>query len=177
MVLKRIKLKGKAIASRLTGISCPVAGISWTPPVDEQDKAMRLLTYLEDRRALYHPYEMEVGDYVIQSILEIRQRLTADLEDVSKSSLLGQSLSAMRAVCRKFLDETQQPRGQRYYLGANFISALGELRALFGIHVARLACAYDLEVEENLASILPPEPDEIPTKRTSAKSRKAKKRS
>ena len=110
MPKKRFRLKGKAIASRLTGISCPIAGISWIPPVDEQDKARRLLTFLEDRRALYHPYDMEVGDYVVESILEIRERLTADLEDVSKSSLLGESLSAMRAVCRKFLDKIQRVR-------------------------------------------------------------------
>ncbi|NIS69145.1 MAG: hypothetical protein GTO12_09390 [Proteobacteria bacterium] len=160
MARKRTRLRGKTIATRLTGISTPIGGISWKPPVDEQDKAKRLLTFLEDRRTLYHPYDMEVGDYVVQSILEIRERLTADLEDVSKSSILGESLTAMRSACRKFLDEVQKPRGRRYLLGPHFISCLGELRALFGIHVARLACAYDLELENDLASILPPEPDE-----------------
>jgi hypothetical protein len=157
---KRLKLKGKAIASRLTGISTPVGGISWKPPVDEEDKARRLLTYLEDRRALHHAYDMEVGDYVVASILEIRKRLTEDLEEVNKSSILGESLTAMRAACRRFLDVNQKPRDRRHWLGPEFISSLGELRALFGIHVARLACAYDLAVEKELASILPPEPDD-----------------
>jgi hypothetical protein len=166
-----MKLKGKSIVSRLTGISTPIGGISWTPPVDEQGKAKRLLTFLEDRRALYHPYNMEVGDYVVESILEIRERLTSDLEDVRKSSVLGESLTAMRAACRKFLDKVQRPSRKRYWLGPDFIDALGELRALFGIHVARLACAYDLEVEKDLASILPPEPevDEPKRRKTKAK--------
>ncbi len=35
----------------------------------------------------------------------------------------------------------------------------GELRALFGIHIARIACAHDLEVNAPLKDILPPEPD------------------
>jgi hypothetical protein len=160
MPKKQVKLKGKAIASRLTGISTPIGGISWKPPIDEKNKAKRLLVFLEDRRALYHPYDMEVGDYVVKSILEIRERLTEDLEEVSKSSILGESLTAMRSACRRFLDDIQKPRGRRHWLGSDFIKSLGELRALFGIHVARLACAYDLAVEKELASILPPEPDD-----------------
>jgi hypothetical protein len=166
---RRKKLKGKGIVSRLTGISTPIGGISWIPPADERDKAKRLLTFLEDRRALYHPYNMEVGDYVVQSILEIRERLTSDLEDVNKSSFLGETLTAMRATCRKFLDKVQRPSRKRYWLGPDFIDALGQLRAIFGVHVARLACAYDLEVEKDLASILPPEPEQDETKTRRAK--------
>jgi hypothetical protein len=168
---RKKKVKGKSIVSRLTGISTPVGGISWIPPVDERDKAKRLLTFLEDRRALYHPYNMEVGDYVVKSILEIRERLTSDLEDVNKSSVLGESLTAMRATCRKFLDKVQRPPRKRYWLEPEFIDALGELRALFGIHVARLACAYDLELEKDLTSILPPEPEQYETKRRRTKER------
>ena len=160
MPKKKVKLKGKEIASRLTGISTPIGGISWKPPVDEKDKAKRLLVFLEDRRALYHPYDMEVGDYVVESIIQIRERFTEDLEEISKSSILGESLTAMRSACRRFLDEIQKPRGRRHRLGPHFINSLGELRALFGVHVARLACAYDLAVEKDLASILPPEPDD-----------------
>lgn len=169
MTKRRMKLKGKSFVSRLTGISTPIGGISWTPPEDERDRAKRLLTYLEDRRALYQPYNMEICDYVVKSILEIRQRLTSDLEHVNKTSVFGESLRAMRAICRKFLDKVQRPSRGRIYLVPDFIDALGELRALFGIHVARLACAYDLEVEKELASILPPEPEEDETKRRSTK--------
>ena len=42
---------------------------------------------------------------------------------------------------------------------AQLHSTLGELRALFGIHIARIACAYGLEVDSHLVGILPPEPD------------------
>jgi hypothetical protein len=50
---KKVTLKGKQIAKRLTGISTPIGGISWTPPVDERDVAKKLLVFLEDRRALF----------------------------------------------------------------------------------------------------------------------------
>ena len=61
---KVVKLKGKQLAKRLTGISTPIGGISWTPPIDEREVAKQLLVHLEDRRALYMPYDMEVGPYV-----------------------------------------------------------------------------------------------------------------
>jgi hypothetical protein len=39
------------------------------------------------------------------------------------------------------------------------ICALGELRGTFGIHVANIAAAFKLDVEDRLASILPANAD------------------
>ena len=102
---------------------------------------------------------MEVGSYVVDSILEIRQRLTEDLEQISRSSVLGESIAAMRASCRKFLTETQgDPRRlQHWRMEGHIWQAPGELRAICGLHIARIACAYDLDLEEQLEPILPPE--------------------
>lgn len=154
-MLKGLKLKGKALANRLTGFSSPIVGLNWTPPVDEQDKARRLLVYLEDRRALFHPYEMEIGDYVDRSVLDIRQRLTTELEDLPKSSPLAESLGAMRAACRKFLDGVQGSHSRHMGLGPLYAQCIGELRAIFGVHIAKIALIYDLEVSGDLVSILP----------------------
>jgi hypothetical protein len=156
---KEAKLKGKQLARRLTGISTPIGGISWTPPIDERKIAKQLLVFLEDRRALCMPYDMEVGPYVVDSIIEIRKRLTQDLEQVSRSSVLGESLSAMRACCRKFLTDTQDdPKHRHHWRMEGLIwQTLGELRAIFGVHIARIACAYDLAIEEQLMPILPAE--------------------
>ncbi|MBN2285194.1 MAG: hypothetical protein JXI43_02005 [Tissierellales bacterium] len=156
---REAKLKGKQLAKRLTGISTPIGGISWTPPIDERDVAKQLLVFLEDRRALYMPYDMEFGPYVMDSIIEIRQRLTQDLERISRSSVLGESISAMRASCRKFLTDTQNDPKHRHHwrLESRIWQALGELRAICGLHIARIACAYDLEIEQQILPILPAE--------------------
>ena len=65
----------------------------------------------------------------------------------------------MRASCRKFLTETQDdPRQMHHWrMEGHIWQALGELRAIFGIHIARIACAYDLEIEAQLEPILPAE--------------------
>jgi hypothetical protein len=43
---------------------------------------------------------------------------------------------------------------------AQLASTFGELRALFGIHIARIACVYDSEADARREGILAPEPDE-----------------
>jgi hypothetical protein len=37
-----------------------------------------------------------------------------------------------------------------------FYSELGELRGVFGIHIARIAAQFKLEIDDRLATILPP---------------------
>jgi len=162
---RNTRLKGRELATRLTGISTPIGGISWKPPADERDKARRLLLYLAGQRALHYPYNKEIGTFVVQSVLDTRERITRDIEALSMDSLLRETLRAMRAVCRKFLDEHQSPSaGYGWPYEAELLSTLGELRALFGIHIARIACAYDLEVDARLEGILPPEPEQGPNK-------------
>jgi hypothetical protein len=162
---KKIKLKGRELANRLAGISTPIGGINWKPPVVERDKARRLLVYLAGERSLHYPYDKEIGTFVVESILDTHERLARDIEDLSVDSILRQILRGMQAACRKFLDENQSPSagyGRPY--DAQLYCTLGELRALFGIHIARIACAYDLEVDVCLGDILPPEPEKEPNK-------------
>ncbi len=102
---------------------------------------------------------MEIGLYVLRSVEEIRKRLTKDLEQVERTSALGESIAAMRVSCRKFMTQMQgDPAARRHWHMEGMIwQALGELRAIFGLHIARIACAYDLEIEEQLMAILPAE--------------------
>jgi len=81
-------------------------------------------------------------------------------------SELAASLRAMRAACRKFLERvgTDGRDGIHHANGWavhswTFGSALGELRGTFGIHVAKIAAAFKLDVEDRLASILPANAD------------------
>ena len=41
-----------------------------------------------------------------------------------------------------------------------FNGAIGELRGVFGIHVAKIAVAYGVDVENDLASIMPEQDEE-----------------
>lgn len=156
----RTKLKGRKLGARLVGISPPVGGIDWEPPAGERERAKQVLEYLAEQRALWDPYDTAIGSFVTESILDVRERLGRDLKDVPRDSVLGAGLRAMQAACRMFWDENRSPRsGYGPPYEAQLHSTLGELRALFGVHIARIACAYDLEVDGHLVGILPPEPD------------------
>ncbi|MGH9439849.1 MAG: DUF6650 family protein [Terriglobia bacterium] len=158
-------MKFREVVSRLTGLSSPVFGVSWNPPESHCTIARRVLAFLEDRRVLYSPSEAESPDHCVHSVVEIRHFLTQELGALPAKSELAQSLSAMRAACRKFMDSVQAEDGRIIQYGAShghyaswiFISALGELRGVFGVHVAALAAGYGLDVERELAAIVPAE--------------------
>lgn len=156
-------LKFNEIASRLTGISIPIFGVSWNPPKPHVAVARRVITFLEDRRVLYIPSEMEDPHHCNLSIIEIRKFLTEEIAGLDSSSELSESLRAMRAACRKFLSKVGNGRSEILIFGGHaghwasweFNGALGELRGVFGIHIARLAAHHGLDVEDDLAAILP----------------------
>ena len=160
-------MKFKEILNRLTGISVPVFGIQWSPSELEITKARRIISFLEDRRVFYNPYDMETSEYCIHSINEVRHFLTTELGGVDESSEFAHNLRAMRAACRKFLNTCQEDKKQRIivfyrdnYESHIFFSALGELRGIFGIHIGLIAAQHGLDIEDELASILP-ECDEV----------------
>lgn len=161
-----MKKSFREIANRINGFEVPIfgGGVSWNPPSLEIEVARGLITYLEDRRALYNPYWCETADYVIRSILDIRERLTTDLENLDPSSSLAKSIRVMRSACRSFLDKIEANDSHFTFHRPSpfwdteereFFMALGELRSTMGILIAQIAVRFGIDVEENLATIFP----------------------
>lgn len=146
----------KRISRSLTGFSTPIFGVSWNPPKDEREVIRKLIIFLEDRRVLYNPYRLEFFDPVIESVLEIRKNLTEVLKNLNENSEAAPSIRAMRAECRKFLDYV----GGRRFADLDLYIGLGELRGVFGQHIAILCTMYGIDVEGNLGKILPVEDKE-----------------
>jgi hypothetical protein len=161
-------MKFSEIANRLTGISTPLGGISWQGTELEVSAARRVISFLEDRRVLYAPDELEVPSHCVHSVIDIRQFLSSELGKLDGGSEFAASLRAMRAACRKFLERVGV-NGREVTLYANhrghwaswtFYSALGEMRGTFGVHLARVAAQFKLDIEDKLASILPAKDEE-----------------
>jgi hypothetical protein len=161
-------MKFSEIANRLTGISTPLGGVSWQPTDLEVSAARRVIAFLEDRRVLYAPDSLEVPEHCVHSVLEIRRFLSNELGKLETGSEFAASLRAMRAACRKFLDRVGTD-GREVILYADhynnwaswtFYSALGEVRGTFGIHLAKIAAEFKLDIEDRLAEILPAEATE-----------------
>jgi hypothetical protein len=156
-------MKFKEIVNRLTGISVPIFGVQWDPPELEVTKARRVVSYLEDRRVLYSPNDLEVPEHCVQSVLRIREFLTAEFGDLTDDSQLASYLRSMRAACRKFLDTVSAPHSDIIYFASRgghwaswkFYPALGEMRGVFGVYLAMISAAFGIDVENELALIIP----------------------
>jgi hypothetical protein len=137
----------------------------WVPT--ERDLAVEIIKELENRRALYNDYELEVPTWVVESVLEMRDVFHAKLLTVRDEGALANHLRSMRAACRKFLDAVGDgPHRiiiQNSFQGGpeswKFFTALGELRAAVGLALCLLMAAYDLTCEPQLSRILPADPN------------------
>lgn len=156
-------MKFSEVANRLTGISTPLGGLSWEASELTSSAARRVIAFLEDRRVLYVPDQLEMPSHCVDSVLDIRGFLSTELGKLEAHSEFSASLRAMRAACRKFLERVGID-GRNAALYANerghwaswtFYSALGEMRGTFGVHLAQIAAHFKLDIEGGLASILP----------------------
>lgn len=149
-------------AGRLTGLSTPLVGASWTAPPAERDVAAELLAHLEDRRVLYNPADAESPEHCVTSVIEIRRMLSAFLAKLGGDGVLAEHIRALGAASRRFLDRMGRDGGDYHSAGSwghwrswDFQDALGQMRGVFGVHLALIAARYDLEVRGDLESILP----------------------
>lgn len=149
---------------RVTGADLPFigGGLSWEYTEDDKKVARTVVTFLEDRRLLFGDRHCEDEVHCIRSALDIRAFLTDQITQAKPGKDLEACLRAMRAACRKFV-ATGGPNGEdffangRYYRTADLFGlALGDLRTSIGHQLAIILRHYPMEIEESLASILPP---------------------
>lgn len=155
-------MKFSELASRLTGISCPVFGISWDPPEAQRTIAKRIIIFLEARRVLYADYDVEALCQCIESVTKIKEYLTSELPAVTEGTELNSYIRAMRKASNEFLscfpdNKSDKCRycnhGTKEYW--QFVTAIGELRGIFGVMIGQISKAYGLDVEDDLAQIIP----------------------
>jgi hypothetical protein len=147
----------KKILKNITGISTPVFGIQWNPPVVESDVARELIAFLEDRRVLYTPEEREGASYCRQSVEQIRQVLTDKMPHL-RNGEVKKLFRALRTQCRRFCDEIGAPtfpQLARPVQESILKRELENLRQVAGKVVGALSVSYGIDVEDELASIIP----------------------
>ena len=155
---------------RLIGLTLPTVfgigggGASWTVEQGDKARARSVLQYLEDRRVLYDPYEVEIPDACIMSVREIREYLRTAI-DQSEPSFLRDPVRAIQAACRQFLTDAENISGGHgnriHVIGGGsdswlFNQALGCWRARVGTSIAVIVGTFDINVDEHLARIMPP---------------------
>ncbi len=152
------------LANKLTGIGCPIFGISWNPSETERNVARKIIIFLEPRRVLYseYEYENETVRPCIHSVADIKNYLTFVLHNIGENKELDSYARAMRNACNKFLSKCRDSDDFRHHAVCRgnldnwiFTSAIGELRGTFGIMIGQIAKSYGIDVEDDLAQIIP----------------------
>jgi hypothetical protein len=153
---------------RLNGAGGFGFSVNWEKVPGDEEVALEVITFLEDRRVLFGWGHAEGEQYCVTSANEIRRFLTSELAHAKPGKSLAMSIRAIRAAFRQFVDAAgpdgcnfRYPRGGR--ITPEFTLSLGELRSLVGLQLALIADQYGLEVEDGLAQILPPAIDDDPS--------------
>ncbi len=84
--------------------------------------------------------------------MEIRKALTDSIQQLPENSNAIHCLRAMRAACREYLDKHDDGFG---FPPHKYLINLGRLRTVFGYYIAQLAIMYGIDIEGELAQILP----------------------
>ena len=156
-------MKSRDVQTRLTSIGIgPFGSVGWTPAEKDVAIARKVITFLEDRRVLYQPLNMEIVDHVTRSVLKTRDRLVEILMDIPQTNThVRPAVAAMTAACRRCLDQIgpveRRLQGMDYWHRdmTSFGDAVGQLRATMGYQIAYLAATFNLDVDDRLDAILP----------------------
>ncbi|OLR62323.1 hypothetical protein BHF69_06305 [Anaerostipes sp. 992a] len=88
----------------INGISFPFGGISWNKKISTKEMFAHLLLFLESKRILINPIEMEKKEWCIGSVLEIKQKLISITEGMELSDKEKEIILNLFEACNEYLN-------------------------------------------------------------------------
>ena len=142
---------------KLNGISTPFGGVSWEKSTTGKDLFTRLFLYLESKRILVNPIEMEKKEWCIESVLEIKSSLVKFTKGILLNEFDLQSLRAMTDSCNSFLN-TVKPLNLPGIIFKNgdkwedlsFDSAMKHFRNTFRNEIEKIENKYQLRFTKDI---------------------------
>lgn len=142
----------------INGISFPIGGVSWGKSITAKDRFRDLLLFLESKRILVNPIEMEVKHECIESVLDIKSRLMSTTPDVSFNV---EDIGIIRIwvdACNKFLDTVKDnkiphliyKKDNISWVDCQFDTAMKDFRAVFREQIRVIENKYNLYFNKNI---------------------------
>ena len=88
----------------LNGFSTSIGGISWNKTTSSKELFTHLLFFLESKRILVNPIELEFKDWCIESVLEIKQQLVSITQELKLKDFDADIIRNMIDACNDYLD-------------------------------------------------------------------------
>ena len=89
----------------INGISFPFGGISWNKNISTKEMFSHLLLFLESKRVLVNPIEMEKKEWCIESVLEIKQKLVLITEGIELKDEEREIILNLIEACNEYLNK------------------------------------------------------------------------
>lgn len=88
----------------LNGFSTSLGGISWNKTTSSKEMFTHLLFFLESKRILVNPIELEFKDWCIESVLEIKQQLVSITQELKLKDFDADIIRNLIDACNDYLD-------------------------------------------------------------------------
>lgn len=124
--------------------------LQFLPHRPDEGIALQLIHILEDKGALYQPYDQEDPKRVAESLKELRTTLTALRAQVAPDSPLDVILESIARACRHYMNTTPDHPDMK-----ELSFSLGAVRKVIGLNVGELLKHYKLQASPQLKSIVP----------------------
>ncbi|MBQ2876750.1 MAG: hypothetical protein IJE25_07055 [Clostridia bacterium] len=137
----------------LNGFSTSLGGISWNKTTSSKEMFSRLLFFLESKRILVNPIELEFKDWCIESVLEIKQQLVKITQELKLKDFDADIIRNLIDACNGYLD-TVRPmnlpgiiykRDGEHWEDLSFDRAMKKFRASFKCEIEKIEKKYRLK--------------------------------
>lgn len=88
----------------LNGFSTSLGGISWNKTTSSKEMFTHLLFFLESKRILINPIELEFKDWCIESVLEIKQQLVNITQELKLKDFDATIIRNLIDACNEYLN-------------------------------------------------------------------------
>ena len=141
----------------LNGFSTSLGGISWNKTTSSKEMFSHLLFFLESKRILVNPIELEFKDWCIESVLEIKQQLVNITQEVELKDVDADMIRNLVDACNTYLD-TVTPmnlpgiiyKKDGRWEDLNFDRAMKDFRNSFKLEIAKIEKKYRLKFHKNI---------------------------
>lgn len=137
----------------LNGFSTSIGGISWNKTTSSKELFTHLLFFLESKRILVNPIELEFKDWCIESVLEIKKQLVNITQEMKLKDFDADRIRNLIDACNGYLD-TVRPmnlpgiiykRDGEHWEDLSFDRAMKEFRVSFKCEIEKIEKKYRLK--------------------------------
>lgn len=142
----------------LNGLSTYLGGISWSKTTSSKEMFTHLLFFLESKRILVNPVELEFKDWCIESVLDIKQQLVNITQEVKLKDFDADRIRNLIDACNQYLDVVTPmdlpriiyKRDGEHWADLSFDRAMKTFRNSFKQEIKKIEKKYRLKFHKNI---------------------------